>query len=114
MNPIKKKLANFLYEMSKKSMNAMDPESPCARSLKNLDRDALLKKDIQNICDEIGILETGKILSLFSKLMLSSIEDADKYKKEIELIAYKVVKRVEDKPGILNLPPECRDFLLKL
>ena len=112
MNPIKKKLADFLFEMSRKAVDAMDPKSPYARSLKNLDGDELLKKDIQRICDEVRILEAAKILSLSTKLMLSNTGDSDRYKKEIKSIASEIVKRVENKTG--DLTPESRYLLMNL
>ena len=112
MNPIKKKLADFLNEMSKKAVDSMDPESTTARSLKNPDKDALLKKDIQRICEGVSILEAVKIMRLSTKLMVSNTEYADKYRKEIKSIAFEVVKRVEKKTG--NLMPESRDLLMNL
>ena len=112
MNPIKKKLADSLFKMGKEHMGAMDSESLCAKSLKNLDRDALLKKDIQYFCDEVSTLEAAKILSLSSKLMLSNTKDADRYKEDIKSVASGVMKRVKKKTG--NLTPECRNLLMNL
>jgi len=95
----------------------MEAESPCARSLRGLDRDALLEKDIQRICDELSTLEAGRVLRLGAGSMLSGAGDADKDKKnekEIKSLVFKVVKRVEKKDGSLNLPPECQDSLINL
>lgn len=114
MNPIKKKLADFLTDVIGQDMDAMDAESPCARSLKRLDRDALLEKDIQLICNELSTLETGKILRLAVKRTSSDTEDAGRYREEMKSMASEVVKRVENEHGSLNLPPECRDFLINL
>jgi len=117
MNPIKRKLASFLTDVIKSGMDTMDAESPCARSLKGLDRDALLEKDIERICDELSTLEAGRILSLGAEFMLSGAGDVDKYKrnkKEIKSLVFEVVKRVEKKDGSLNLPPECQDLLIDL
>jgi len=98
-------------------MDTMEAESPCARSLRGLDRDALLEKDIQRICDELSTLEAGRVLRLGAGSMLSGAGDADKDKKnekEIKSLVFKVVKRVEKKDGSLNLPPECQDSLINL
>lgn len=95
-------------------MDTMEAESPCARSLKGLDRDALLKKDIQRICDDLSTLEAGRILSLSAKFMLSDAEDVEKYREEIKSLVFEVLKRVENKYGGLNLPPECQDLLINL
>ena len=117
MNPIKKKLASFLTDVIKNGMDTMDAESPCARSLKGLDRDVLLEKDIQLICNELSTLEAGRALSLGAEVMLSGAGDVDKYernKKEIKSLVLEVLKRVERKDGSLNLPPECQDLLINL
>ena len=117
MNPIKRKLANFLTGEVKKGLDTMEEESPCARSLKGLDRDALLEKDVNRLCDELSTLEAGRILSLGAGFMLSGAGDADKYKKnekEIKSLVLEVLKRVEKKHGSLNLPPECQDLLINL
>ena len=117
MNPIKKKLASFLTDVIKNGMDTMDAESPCARSLKGLDRDALLEKDVNRLCDELSTLEAGRALRLGAGFMLSGAGDVDKYrknKKEIESLVLEVLKRVERKDGSLSLPPECQDFLINL
>jgi len=114
MNLIKKKLADFLNEMSKKGIDKMDPKSSCAKSLKDLDRETLLKEDIERICDEMRVLEAGKILRLSNKLMWSGTANKDEFRKEIKSMASKVLKRVEKKGGKLNLPRQCRDLLMNL
>ena len=114
MNLIRKKLADFLNEMSKKGMNKMDPDSSCAKSLEDLDKKALLKEDIQRISDEVSILEAGKILRLSAKLRWSGKADKDEYREDIKSIASKVLKRVEKKGGKLNLPEQCRNLLMNL
>jgi hypothetical protein len=114
MNLIKRKLADLLNEMSKKGMEKMDPKSSCAKSMKDSDRQTLLKEDIERICEEVSILETGKILKLSSKLMWSGEAKKEEYKEDIKSIASKVLKRVEKKGGKLNLPEQCRDLLMNL
>jgi len=101
----------------KKGLDTMEEESPCARSLKGLDRDVLLEKDIQRTCNKLSTLESGRILSLSAKFMLSDAGDVDKdkkNKKEIKSLVLEVLKRVEKKEGSLNLPPECQDLVINL
>jgi hypothetical protein len=114
MNLIKRKMADFLNKMSKKGMEKMDPKNSCAKSLKNSDRQALLKEDIERICNEMSILEAGKIFKLATKLMSSDSTNKDMDRKEIKSMASKVLKRVEKKGGKLNLPQQCRDLLMNL
>ena len=98
----------------KKGLDTMEAESPCARSLKGLDRDALLNKDIQRICDELSILEAGRILSLSATFIVSDAGDVEKYRKQMKSLVFEVVKRMEKKDGGLNLPQECQDVLINL
>ena len=107
-------MADFLNKMSKKGIERIDPKSSCAKSLKNSDRQVLLKEDIERICEEVSILETGKILKLSSKLMWSGEAKKEEYRKDIRSIASKVLKRVEKKGGKLNLPQQCRELLMNL
>ncbi|MFH1503797.1 MAG: hypothetical protein ABIH08_00170 [Candidatus Omnitrophota bacterium] len=114
MNPIKNKLADFLFEKAKSGMDQINSQSPCAKALENLDRESVLRKDIQRICDEVNMIEAGTILSLSARIKAAKQEDKAKHKKEIKAIAAIVVKRVEEKSGKLNLPEECRDLLMNL
>ena len=114
MNPIRKKLADLLISMSKEGIKAIDPNSTCARSSSNLDRKTILKEDINRICDEVSIIEAGKLLSLSAKLMASNQEHSQKNKQQIKEISSSVVDRVEKKAGKLNLPKECRNLLINL
>jgi hypothetical protein len=98
----------------KKGLDQIEAESPCARSLKGLDRDALLKRDVQRICDELSTLEAGRILRLSAKFIVSDVGDAEKYRKEMKSIVFEVMKRMEKKYGRLNLPRECQDLLKNL
>ena len=112
MNPVKKKLADSLTEMAKKGIEEMDKKTPCAESLKGADVDALLRKDIQRICNELTTIEAGRILKLAAKRKLSSPENADMHTEAIKSMAFEIVKRVEEKTGSLNLPAECRQLLM--
>lgn len=113
MNPVKKKLDQELTAAVKKGMDKMELDTSCAKALESLDRDALLKKDVNRLCDEFSTLEAGRILSLGAKLLGAG--NANVYKKsreELRSLVFKGVKRVENKYGGLNLPKECRDLLI--
>jgi hypothetical protein len=116
MNPIKRKLARSLTEAAEKGMEAMDPDSPCARSLQASESDAhaVLAEAIERICDEISILEAAKLVRLAALLKSSKAADVDKYKTEIRTLALRVVERVERNTGSLEVPPACRALLLNL
>ena len=115
MNPVKKKLGQELTAAIKKGMDEMELDTSCAKALERLDRDALLKKDVNRLCDELGTLEAGRILSLGAKLLGAG--NSNVYKKsreELRSLVFKGVKRVENKYGGLNLPKECRDLFINL
>ena len=115
MNPVKKKLGQELTAAIKKGMDKMELDTSCAKALERLDRDALLKKDVNRLCDELGTLEAGRILSLGAKLLGAG--NSNVYKKsreELRSLVFKGVKRVENKYGGHNLPKECRDLFINL
>lgn len=115
MNPVKKKLAHELTEAIKVGMDGMDHDTSCFKALEDLDRDALLEKDVSRLCDELSTLEAGKILSLGSKVLRAG--NANMHKKsreEIRSLVFKGVKRLEMKYGGLSLPKECGDLLINL
>ena len=114
VNPIRKKLADFLISIGKNGIKTMDPDSLCARSFNNSDREVLLKEDINRICEEVSIIEAGKLLNLSTKLITSNQEQSQKNKQQIKEISSAIIGRVEKKIGKLNLPLECRELLMNL
>ncbi len=115
MNPVKRKLGQELTAAIKKGMDEMELDTLCAKALDGLDRDALLKKDVNRLCDELGTLEAGRILGLGTKFLgAGNTNGYKKNREEIRSLVLKVVKRVEKKYGGLNLPKECRDLLINL
>ena len=99
----------------KGSINGTYHDTPCTKALEGLDRDALLEKDVNRLCDELGTLEAGKVLSLGNKVLGAG--NTNMHKKSIEELRSSVlkgVKRVEKKYGGLSLPKECRDLLINL
>ena len=116
MNAIRRKLADLLLNMSRKAMDGLDPESACTKAMKmkGSDRSALLQSDIERICSEVSIVEAGRILAISAKLRSSNTKAGERRKKKLVDIASKVVARVEEKGGPLNLPLQCRDLLINL
>jgi len=115
MNQVKKKLDKELTAAIKRGMDEMELDTSCAKALEGLDRDALLKKDVNRLCDELGTLEAGRILSPGTNLLGTG--NANVYKKsreDLRSLVFKGVKRVENKYGGLSLPKECKDLLINL
>jgi len=113
MNPIKKKLAHELTEAIKGGIDRMDHDTSCVKALEELDRDTLLEKDVNRLCDELSTLEAGKILSLGNKVLGAGNANVyEKSSEKIRSLVFKAVKRAEKKYGGLSLPKECRDLLL--
>lgn len=96
-------------------MDKTDPDTSCARALDELDRDALLIRDVKRLCNELSTLEAGKILSLGNKVLGAGNANAYREKREeIRSLMFKAMKRVEKKYGGLSLPKECEDALMSL
>ena len=97
-------------------MDGLDAESPCMKAMwmKGPDRSALLRSDIERICTEISVVEAGRVLAISARLRSSNTEAVERRRKKLVDIASGVVARVEKKGGPLNLPLQCRHFLVSL
>jgi len=116
VNTIRRKLADLLFEMSRKAMDELDGESPCTKAMKkkSADTSALLRSDIERLCAEIRVMEAGRVLAIYAKLKASNTEATEKQRKKLVDIASKVIARVEKNGGPLNLPSQCREFLINV
>ncbi|MEE8424116.1 MAG: hypothetical protein V3S49_06200 [Thermodesulfobacteriota bacterium] len=107
-------MASFLIDTAKGGIDALDPGSSCAKELKEIDIDNILKEDISRICETISFIEITKILSLSTRLQAVSQAEEDEIKRKIKKMSQVVVARVEAKSGKLMIPESCRHMLLNL
>ena len=113
MNPIRRKLSSFLIETAHKGVNALEPQSPCAKQLSKIeDVDSVINEEIEKICQVATLVEISKILSLTARLRGASGQKRESVKSGIKNIAEGLVTRIEAESGPLKLPQSCRLILL--
>ena len=113
MNPVRRQLSSFLIETAHDGMNAIDPESVCAKKLSKIkDVDAVVAETVEKICQAATSVEITKVLLLAARLRGTSGQKRESIKSDIKKIAEVLVARVEAESGPLKLPQSCRLILL--
>jgi len=115
MDPIKQKLSSLLTEAAREDIKALDPQSPCAKQLSQIENiDAVIAEEIENICNAATLTEITKILFLTRRIKKASGQRREAMKSQLKKIAEQVVTKVESQSGPLSLPETCRHLLLSL
>jgi len=115
MEPIRKKLSSLLIEAAHKDIKALDPQSPCAKQLSQIENvDTIIAEEIERICNAATLTEITKILFLTRRTKKTSGQKREAIKSQLKKIAEQVVTRVESESGPLRLPETCRHLLLSL
>ena len=113
MNPVRHKLSSFLIETAHKDINALDPQSVCAKELSKIkDVDAVVAETVEKICQAATSAEITKFLFLVARLKTTSGQKREAIKGDIKKRAEALVARVEANSGPLKLPQSCRLILL--
>jgi len=113
MNPVRRKLSSFLIEAAHKDINALDPESVCAKELSKIkDVDAIIAETVEKICQGATSAEISKFLFLTARLKGTSGQKREVIKTNIKKIAGALIARIEAESGPLKLPQSCRFILL--
>ena len=113
MNPVRHKLSSFLIETAHKDINALDPQSVCAKELNKIkDVDAVIAETVEKICQAATSAEITKFLFLVARLKTTSGQKREAIKGDIKKIAEALIARIEAKSGPLNLSQSCRLVLL--
>jgi len=113
MNPVRRKLSAFLIETAYKDINALDPQSVCAKELSKIkDVDAVIAETVEKICQAATLAEISKFLFLTTRLKRASGQKREVIKGDIKKIADALIARIEAESGPLKLPQSCRLVLL--
>ena len=115
MNPIKRKAISFLTEAVYKEIEALEPESACAKQLSEItDIDATMAEEIEKICDTATLGEMTKVFLLLRQQKTASVQEEKTIKNNLNLLAEKLVKQAEAKSGPLRLSKICRHLFSEL
>ena len=115
MDTIRQKLSSFLIETAHKSINALEPQSPCAKQLSQIENvDSVIAEEIKRICEAATLAEITRILFLTARLKKTSGRKKEVIEKNLKKIAEVLVTRVETESGPLKLPQACRRIFLDI
>ena len=115
MDTIRQKLSFFLIETAHKSINALEPQSPCAKQLSQIENvDSVIAEEIKRICEAATLSEITRILFLTARLKKTSGRKKEVIEKNLKKIAEVLVTRVETESGPLKLPQACRRIFLDI
>ena len=115
MDPIRQKLSSFLIKTAHKDVNALDPQSPCAKQLSEIENvEAIIVEEIKRICQTATLAEITRILFLTARLKKTSGRKKEAIEKNLKKIAEILVTRVEAESGPLKLPQSCRHIFLDI
>ena len=114
MDPIRRKLSSFLTDAARRRIEALDPESACAKELRGIPVGEALHEDVERICAAASLAEIGKVLVLGATIHKTSGKEKEEIWNDLKDIADELVARVEKQSGRLMLPEPCRHLLLAL
>jgi len=112
-DPIRQKLSLFLIETAHKDINALEPQSLCAKQLSEIENvDSIIAEEIKRICEAATLAEITRILFLTARLKKTSGRKKEAIEKNLKKIAEILVTRVETESGPMKLPQSCRRIFL--
>jgi len=110
---LRKKLAETLSEAAYKGLGRIDKDSVLAAELKKHDVEAILKADIEKICNNVTFLEMTRIMTL--AVQLNAGEKRQRaMKADLKRIIQQLIDKVEAKAGVLQTPLSCRELFFNL
>jgi hypothetical protein len=114
MNPLRRRMSAFLVRVVRDGIKKMDPESPCAKELRKIDGEDIVRTEIDRICRAASVTEMTKVIALAEWLKGTSGQEREDIRNDIKEIAEELVARIERESGELRIPRPCRRLLLNL
>ena len=113
INILRRKLAEALNNAAHKGLARIDKDSALAKELSKFDVEAILKADIEKICNNVSFLEMTRIMALMVQLN-SEEKRHGAMKVNLKKIIQQLIDRVEKDAGQLNTPMSCRELFFNL
>ena len=116
MNPIRRKMVSVLSETAHDLIKSLGPQSPLANEVNEIeDIDAVIADEALRMCETATLSEIARISLLTSRLKrVNEDEEKEKITDQLNGIAGKIIKRVEDKTGPLKLSKVCPEMFSEL
>jgi len=113
INKLRHKLAVLLDDAAHKGLSQIDKNSPLAKEIEKLNVDAVLKADIEKICNNVSFLEITRIMPLIFQLK-SVTKRHGPMKANLKKMVKQLIDRIERDAGPLQTPVSCREMLFNL
>jgi hypothetical protein len=114
MDPIRSKIAEIIRQAARKTIANLNPHSEPAKALREADVEAILKDDVQRVCEALSFMEITRAVALVSRLGGADPKKQESVKRELKMIAEKAAAKAEARGGKLRIPDSCRAFLFAL
>lgn len=114
MNVLQKKMAEVMRETARKALKKLDPKSPLAKELHSVDVEAILKQDVERICEALSLFDISRALTLVAQFGVSSPDKRELLKRELKKIAEVSVEKAEAKGVKFDAPVHLRQLLFEL
>ncbi|MHC4411777.1 MAG: hypothetical protein ACYSYU_01290 [Planctomycetota bacterium] len=115
MNPIRKKMVSVLSEAVRAQIKSLPQQSLLANKIDEIeDIEALIADEALRMCEAASMGEITKIFLLVNKFEKVNEHEKEKITAQLNSIAEKLIKRVEDKTGPLKLSGVCLEMFSQL
>ncbi len=115
MNLIRRKMVSVLSEAARDQIKSLSPQSPLANELDEIENiEAVIADKALRICKAATLGEITRISLLISRLKRVNGNEKEKITDQLNSIAGKLIKRVEDKTEPLKLSTVCLELFPEL
>ena len=106
---------SVLSEAVRDQINSLSPQSPLANEVDEIeDIEAVIADEALRMCKTATLGEITRISLLINRLKRVNENEKEKITEQLNSIARKIIKRVEDKTGPLKLSKVCLDLFSEL
>jgi len=111
MNPIRRKMVSVLSEAVCDQIKSLSPQSPLANEMDEIeDIEAVIADEALRMCKAATLGEITRISLLINRLKRVNRNEKEKITDQLNSIAGKLIKRVEDKTRPLKLSKVCLEL----
>jgi len=115
MNPIRRKMLSVLSEAVRDQIKSLSPQSPLANKVDEIeDIEAVIADEALRMCEAATLGEITRISLLINRLKRVNENKKEKITDQLNSIAGKLIKHVEDKTGPLKLSKVCLELFSEL
>jgi len=108
-------MVSVLSKAARDQIKSLSPQSPLTNELGEIeDIEALIANEASRICEAATLGEITRMSLLISRLKRANENEKEKTTNQLNSIAGKSIKHVEDKTGPLQLSTVCLELFSEL